>query len=93
MYTKDLIVNHRRQCEEIKHVCKVIPYICTSIFAGALCIKPIGLESVARYKANSTALSTYLRYSTALVVSADKLNSVWVPKLQTCQKRNRLYGE
>jgi len=40
---KDLVVDNDRKCEEVKHVCKIVPHVGVPIFARALCVESVGL--------------------------------------------------
>ena len=44
MYTKDLVVNDHAEGEKVKHVGKVVPYVCCSVFAHAFCVKAVCLS-------------------------------------------------
>ena len=43
MYTKNLVVDDNTQCQEIKHVCKVMPNVCVAVLASAFGVEAIGL--------------------------------------------------
>ena len=43
--TEDLVVDDHTQCEEIKHVCEIVPNIGIAILACALCVESIGLRN------------------------------------------------
>lgn len=43
VHAEDLVIDHHTKCEEIKHVCKVVPDVGVAIFPGAFCIKSIRL--------------------------------------------------
>lgn len=43
MYTEDVVVYDDGKCEEVEHVCEVVPDVGVTIFAAALGVKTVGL--------------------------------------------------
>jgi hypothetical protein len=48
MDTEYLIIDDHTQCQEIEHICKVMPHIRIPIFPGTLSIEPIRLRHTPR---------------------------------------------
>ena len=58
MHTKDLVVDDHTQRQEVKHVCKVVPYVGVAVFPGTFRIETVRLRHAAGFVVTSNQMNS-----------------------------------
>lgn len=58
MDAENLVVDHHRQCQEVEHICKVMPNVGGAIFAATFGVEAVGLCNATRLMVTADEVET-----------------------------------